>query len=121
MYESVNSASSAPGDFESGGSAYAYRKWCGIRRSTWLLVIYILTYLSFLVVGGYLMGVIEEDNEQRLKREVHNKKRDFLSRNPTVSSKFFELGINYLKLSKLPVCMQYISKMYSRLQKTERN
>ncbi len=68
-------------------SPYAYRKWCGVRRSTWLLAIYIVTYVSFLVVGGYLMALLEGDNEKRLKGEVHQKKKDFLEKYPQVNGR----------------------------------
>ena len=84
MYDAVASPSGAnSGEY----GAYAYRKWCGVRRSTWLLWIYIATYLAFLVVGGYLMGVIEEDNERRLVKEAHQFKREFLKSNPEVNGK----------------------------------
>ena len=90
MYEGTSNTNAPPpssalnsGDY----GAYAYRKWCGIRRSTWLLVTFVLTYLAFLVVGGYLMGVIEEENERRLVREAHEAKREFIRDNPNVNGR----------------------------------
>ncbi len=37
-----------------------FRQWCGIRRSTWFLLIYTATYVAFLALGGVAMRIIEQ-------------------------------------------------------------
>lgn len=67
------------------GSAYVYRKWCGIRRSTWLLLIYVVTYIGFLVMGGIVMRVLEVGNEVQMRQELRATKTSFLQRYPAVN------------------------------------
>ena len=100
-FPSKSIGSLAPGDLDSlggdsgvgggGGSlnplacGYQYRKWCGIRRSTWLLMIYIFTYVGFLVFGSYAMAVLEGKNEARLRSNVRRAKSNFLARHRSVN------------------------------------
>lgn len=69
------------------GSPYAYRKWCGVRRSTWLLWMYIITYVTYLVLGGWAMGRIEEDKTTLLKEQMYEKKSLFLEKFGHINSK----------------------------------
>ena len=49
------------------GEQYAYRKWCGVRRSTWLFLFYVSSYVAYLFVGAWAMWFLEVDNETLLK------------------------------------------------------
>jgi len=49
--------------------------------------------VAFLVVGGWMMGIIEEQHEDRLKREARRLKRRFLQKYPGVNSKFLCIKI----------------------------
>ena len=46
---------------------YEYKRWCGIRRSTVLFVFYVVSYLSYLGLGGYLMACLETSHVMDLK------------------------------------------------------
>ena len=60
---------------------YKYKKWCGIRRSTCLLILYIVFYAVFILFGAIVMMVLEEDNLYNLKTEAIEFKRRFAQRN----------------------------------------
>ncbi|TRY78230.1 hypothetical protein TCAL_04248 [Tigriopus californicus] len=67
------------------GCGYRYRKWFGVRRSTWFLLFYAVTYAAFLVAAGYAMACLEWENEQFLKAQIHELKSTFLSGHPSVN------------------------------------
>ena len=60
---------------------YKFKKWCGIRRSTCLLILYIVFYTVFIFFGAIVMMVLEEDNLYNLKKEAVEFKRNFTERN----------------------------------------
>ena len=68
---------------------YEFRKWCGIRRSTVLLIFYVVSYFSYLLLGGYIMSVLETPNEMDIKNKTRKRKEEFLRNNPNVNRKFF--------------------------------
>ena len=44
------------------------RKWCGVRRSTWLLLFYVGIYVAYLVIGAWAMWFFEINNENMLRK-----------------------------------------------------
>ena len=60
---------------------YKYKKWCGIRRSTCLLILYIIFYTAFILFGAVVMMVLEEDNLYNMKRKAIEFKNEFIKRN----------------------------------------
>lgn len=66
---------------------YEFRRWCGVRRSTVLFCFYILSYLTYLVLGGYIMSILETPNEEALKMKTRMVKNKFLARYPNVNRK----------------------------------
>lgn len=82
------SAKSSAGVYACG---YRYRKWFGVRRSTWFLLFYMVTYAGFLVAAGYTMACLEWENEQLLKAQVHELKSTFLKDHPSVKSECVEI------------------------------
>ena len=68
---------------------HEFKKWCGIRRSTVLLIFYVVSYFSFLLLGGYIMSVLETPNEMDIKNKTRKRKEEFLRNNPNVNRKFF--------------------------------
>ena len=67
---------------------FEFRKWCGIRRSTVLLVFYIVSYFSYLLLGGYVMSVLETPHEESLKARTKMLKDEFLEKNPLINSEY---------------------------------
>ena len=68
---------------------HEFRRWCGIRRSTVLLIFYVVSYFSYLLLGGYIMSVLETPNEMDIKNKTRKRKEEFLRNNPNVNRKFF--------------------------------
>lgn len=66
---------------------YEYKKWCGIRRSTWLLTLYVVSYITYLVLGGLAMARLERETELGLKEKARGAKEVFLLENPSVDGK----------------------------------
>jgi len=64
--------------------SYEIRKWFGIRRSTVLLIMYILAYFIYLVGGSVLFTALEQEHEELIKTNIRNRKRDFIYNNPGV-------------------------------------
>ena len=60
---------------------YKYKKWCGIRRSTCLLILYVLFYTLFILFGAIVMMILEQENRYNLKKEAVEFKRSFIERN----------------------------------------
>ncbi len=69
------------------GPHYEYRRWFGIRRSTVLLCMYVLGYTAFLLIGGFLMSLLETPYEEQLKLQTRLIKEEFLYRHPKINSK----------------------------------
>ena len=65
---------------------YKYKKWCGIRRSTCLLILYIIFYTVFILFGAVVMMVLEEENLYGMKKKAIEFKRDFIKRNKVSES-----------------------------------
>ena len=53
-------------------SKISYRKWCGIRRSTWLLLFYVGIYVAYLVIGAWAMWFFEINNENMLRHGLYS-------------------------------------------------
>ena len=67
---------------------HEFRRWCGIRRSTVLLIFYVVSYFSYLLLGGYIMSVLETPNEMDIKNKTRKRKEEFLRNNPNVNRKY---------------------------------
>ena len=67
---------------------YEYKRWCGVRRSTVLFVFYLVSYLTYLTVGGYIMSCLETPYVKDLKNEVLSRKEAFMVQHPDVNSKY---------------------------------
>ena len=76
---------------------YKYKKWCGVRRSTCLLLLFIIFYTAFILCGAGVMMALEEDNLFEKKKEAVEFKKEFVKRN----------NINETELE------QFISDVYS--------
>jgi len=87
LAEHISGPSSASiQQLSSEGSQYAYKKWCGVRRSTWLLLFYVGIYVAYLVIGAWAMWFFEINNENMLRRKGFNEKHAFLQDHPNVSA-----------------------------------
>jgi len=64
---------------------YQIRKWFGVRRSTWLLALYMLAYFTYLIGGSLLFSAIERENEEELRLGISRRKADFIRHHPEVS------------------------------------
>ena len=62
----------------------------GIRRSTWLLSLYIVAYITYLVGGCTLFTCLEQGVEEDIKTGIDLRKNDFIARNPAVSKEDLE-------------------------------
>jgi len=51
-------------------------------------VIYTLTYVAFLTVGGVMIGIIEDKHENSLKSEARRLKNRFLRKYPNINSEW---------------------------------
>ena len=82
---------------------FEFRKWCGIRRSTVLLVFYIVSYFSYLLLGGYVMSVLETPHEENLKARTKMLKDEFLEKNPLINSEYLILISNdsYYRVNRI--------------------
>ena len=72
---------------EAENNDYEFRKCCGFRRSTVLFLFYVVSYCSYLIVGGYVMSILETNNEEDLKATTRLIKENFLLKNPSINSK----------------------------------
>ena len=73
---------------------HEFRRWCGIRRSTVLLIFYVVSYFSYLLLGGYIMSVLETPNEMDIKNKTRKLKEEFLRNNPNVNRKYVTIYIS---------------------------
>ena len=72
---------------EENSPDYEFKKWCGVRRSTVLFVFYVVSYLAYLFIGGYIMSLLETPHEEELKKRTRNLKEHFLQNYPQINSK----------------------------------
>ena len=93
---------------------YRYKKWCGIRRSSCLLILYIVFYVVFILFGAIVMMVLEEDNLFNLKQEAVKFKQDFVKRNSINETELEEFIANVVNLHSSGV-----SVLDKDLEKTE--
>ncbi len=56
-----------------------------MRRSTWFLLLYTLTYAAFLVLGGVAMRLMEQEHVDWLRERARDAKEDFLKMYPQVN------------------------------------
>jgi len=69
---------------------YRIKKWLGIRRSTWLLSMYILAYFVYILAGCILFSGLEQEVEKDIKSSIDLRKSQFLSEHPTVNPRDLE-------------------------------
>ena len=50
-----------------GSRSYRIKRWLGVRRSTWLLALYVAAYFSYLLGGCVLFAVLEQEVEKDVK------------------------------------------------------
>ena len=77
---------------------YKYKTWCGFRRSTCILILYIVIYILFIMLGAFAMATMEQDNLNNMKREAIEFKREFIKRNNVSDSeieKFISDVLNF--------------------------
>ena len=86
-FEAGKEMDEANNDSEESDSEFELKKWCGVRRSTVLFVFYFVSYFAYLILGGYVMALLETPHEVNLKTEVKKMKEQFLFDNPNVNSK----------------------------------
>jgi len=84
---------------------YKYKKWCGIRRSTCLLILYIVFYAVFILFGAIVMMVLEEDNLYNLKKEAVEFKRRFTERSGINETELEEFISDIIKFQGSGVSM----------------
>ena len=95
---------------------YKYTRWCGIRRSTCLLVLYIVFYAVFILFGAIVMIVLEQDNLFNLKHEAIRFKQEFIRRNSVNETELEKFISDIMKLEGSGV-----SILDKDLEKTEWN
>ena len=71
---------------------YTIRRWMGIRRSTWLLSLYMVAYITYLVGGCALFTCLEQGVEEDIKTDIDLRKKQFVAQN---------LGVNNEELERL--------------------
>lgn len=78
----------------------------GMRRSSLLLILYIIFYVVYLVTGGLVFAVLEAPEEEDLRLSVLKMKEDFLSAHLCVTGRTVWIynKLNYeIKKIKLPL------------------
>lgn len=73
-----------------GSRGYRIKRWLGVRRSTWLLSMYIVAYFVYLLGGCLLFAYLEQEVEIDVKTNIELRKDQFLAANPSVSSQELE-------------------------------
>lgn len=61
---------------------------CGLRRSTFLCVGYILFYVSFLMAGAAVFVQLEQPESDKVVRRLKLAKLEFIEKNPEISRKY---------------------------------
>ena len=69
---------------------YKIKRWLGLRRSTWLLSLYIVAYITYLVGGSALFTCLEQGVEETVKTGIEVRKKEFIAQNPGVSPEDLE-------------------------------
>ena len=69
---------------------YKIKRWLGLRRSTWLLSLYIVAYITYLVGGSALFTCLEQGVEETVKTGIEVRKKEFIAQNPGVSQEDLE-------------------------------
>jgi len=70
--------------------SYTIKKWFGVRRSTWLLSMYMIVYFTFLIGGCVLFSSLEHGAEQEIKTAIDQRKKEFVRANPGVKDSDLE-------------------------------
>lgn len=83
--EPLNDTSDTEEEQSDTDSDYEFRKWCGVRRSTILFGFYVISYCSYLILGGYVMSILETSQVENMKRQTRMVKETFLARNPHIN------------------------------------
>ncbi|KAG8212738.1 hypothetical protein J437_LFUL019678 [Ladona fulva] len=68
-------------------TAPALRQLLGVRRSSLLLMVYMLFYISYLATGGLVFSAMEEPLERSTRLRVESAKDAFLQKNPCVTGR----------------------------------
>jgi len=92
-YESIQPSGANADDQTSMCSSnrgYKIRRWMGIRRSTWLLSLYIVAYITYLVGGCTLFTCLEQAVEEDIKTGIDLRKQEFIAQNPEVENEDLE-------------------------------
>ena len=84
---------------------YKYKKWCGFRRSTCILILYIVFYSLFIILGAFSMATLEQDNLNDMKREAIEFKREFIKRNNVSKSEIEKFIFDVLNFESSGVSM----------------
>jgi len=79
-------------------SNYHLHTWFGIRRSTFLLVVYVSGYLLYIISGAYMLIRVESDKKQDFRRSVFIEKNKFILKYTNINSEYF---YNHTSLNKL--------------------
>lgn len=59
----------------------------GMRRSSFLLSLYLVFYMVYLITGGLVFAVLEGPQEEELRQAVSRARIEFLKENPCVQGK----------------------------------
>ena len=84
---------------------YKYKKWCGFRRSTCMLILYIVIYSLFIILGAFAMATLEQDNLNDMKKEAIEFKREFIKRNNVSESEIEQFIFDVLNFESSGVSM----------------
>lgn len=61
------------------------RMWMGLRRSSFLLTIYIIFYVTFLMLGAVVFGAMEGPLEEQSRLEIRSRIDNFRAKHPSIS------------------------------------
>ena len=70
--------------------AYTIKKWFGVRRSTWLLFMYMVVYFLYIVGGCLLFATLEQGMEEDIKNSIDQRKKDFVTAHPGLTESDLE-------------------------------
>lgn len=90
---------------------YELLTWCGIRRSNVLLMFYVLSYFFYLILGGYVMSLLETPYEESLKAQTKNLKEQFLRNNPLINSK--KMPTYFVQVTQIDISVRTILQKQS--------
>lgn len=60
---------------------------CGMRRSSFLCMGYVMFYVSFMIAGAAVFSQIEQPEEEKLVRKLKLAKMEFIDKNPGLDRK----------------------------------